>query len=130
MAIDKSEKMGEGGKEGRHQAALFYVDNGMVASSDPCWLQWSFNSLVGLFECVGLCTNVGKMVIMTCRPCPAAGNQSEEAYIRKMTGEGPTYWERQKERVECGDCKKDMAEGSLASHQMIQHGKAKADKWS
>ena len=60
----------------------------MLASSDPRWLQWAFNSLVGLFEHVGLRTNVGKTVSMTCRPCPAAGNQLEVAYGRKMTGEG------------------------------------------
>ena len=47
-----------------------------------------------------------------------------------MTGEGSTYQERQKERVECGDCGKEMAAGLLASHRMTQHGKAKADKWS
>ena len=67
-------------KEGRHQAALFYMDDGMVASSDPHWLQWAFNSLVGLFECVVLRTNVGKTASMVCRPCLAAGNQSEAAY--------------------------------------------------
>ena len=100
----------------------------MVALYDPCWLKWAFNALVGLFECVGLRTNVGKTISMTCRPCPEAGNQSEEAYGRKMTGEGPTYRERQKERVECGDCGKDMAAGLLESHCMVQHGKAKADK--
>ena len=77
----------------------------MVALSDPHWLQWAFNALVGLFERVGLRTNVGKTVSMTCRPCPATGNQSEEAYGREMTGEGPTYRERQKELVECGECR-------------------------
>ena len=76
---------------------------------------------------MGLRTNVGKTVSMTCRPCPAAGNQSEVAYRRKMTGEGPTYRERQKERVECGDCEKGMTAGSLEAHHMIQHGKAKTD---
>ena len=102
----------------------------MVASSDPRWLKWAFNAIVGLFERVGLRTNVGKTVSMTCRPCPAAGNQSEVAYGRKMTGEGPTYCEIQKERVKCGDCSKGMAAGSLESHRMIQHEKAKNDKWS
>ena len=102
----------------------------MVALSDPRWLQWSFKSLVGLFERVGLHTNVGKMVSMKCRPCPAAGNQSEVEYGRKMTGEGPTYRKRQKERVECGDCVKEMVAGSLEAHWMIQHGKAKANKLS
>ena len=80
---------------------------------------WAFNALVGLFERLGLRTNVGKTVSMTYRPCPEAGNQSEEAYGRKMTREGPTYWERQKERVECGDCGKEMAARLLAFHRMI-----------
>ena len=31
MALDKAEKRGERGKEGRHQAALFYAGDGMVA---------------------------------------------------------------------------------------------------
>ena len=130
MALDKAEKRGERGKEGRHQAALFYADDGMVASSDPRWLQWAFNALVGLFERVGLQTNVGKTVSMVCRPCPAAGNQSEAAYGRMMTGEGPTYQERQKERVKCGECGKEMAAGSLASHRMTQHRKVKEKQWS
>ena len=33
--IADTEEQGEIGKEGRHKAALFYADNGMVASSDP-----------------------------------------------------------------------------------------------
>ena len=73
--MTEAEKRVERGNEGRHQAALFYADNGMVASSDPRWLQWEFDALVGLFERVGLRTNVGKTVIMVCRPCQAAGTQ-------------------------------------------------------
>ena len=38
MALEKAEKRGDRGNEGRHQAALFYADDGMVASSDPRWL--------------------------------------------------------------------------------------------
>ena len=33
--IAGAEAQGERGKEGRHQAALFYADDGIVASSDP-----------------------------------------------------------------------------------------------
>ena len=40
MALDKAEKRGERVKGGRHQVALFYADDCMVASSDPRWLQW------------------------------------------------------------------------------------------
>ena len=72
---------------------------------------------------------MGKTVSMTCRLCPTAGNQLEVAHGHKMTGEEPTYRERLKERVKCGDCGKEMAAGSLEAHRMLQHGKAKEDKW-
>ena len=117
-------------REGRHQADLFYADDGMLASSDPQWLQWAFTQLVGLFDRVGLNMNTGKTVGMTCRPCTAAGNRSEEAYGRLMTGEGPTFRERKRERVKCGDCGKEVAAGSLDSYRMSQHGKARERRWT
>ena len=75
-----------------------------VALSDPRWLQGAFNTLVGLFDRVGLRTNFGKTVGMVCRPFQAADNQSGAAYGRRITREGPTYRERQKGRVPCRDC--------------------------
>ena len=96
MSMTKAEKRGERGNEGRHQAALFYADYGMVESSDPRWIQWAFDTLFSLFERVGLWNNVGKTVSTVCRPCQAAGTQSEAAYGRRMTGEGPKYQEHQK----------------------------------
>ena len=76
-------------REGRHQAALFYADNGMVASSDPAWIQGVFNALVGLFGRVGLRTNVGKIVSMVCHPFQAtAGNITQATYGRILTGGG------------------------------------------
>ena len=77
LAMEKAEKRGERGNKGRHQAALFYVDNGIVALSDPSWIQWAFDTLVSLFDRVGLRKNVGKTVSMVYRPCQAAGTQSE-----------------------------------------------------
>ena len=74
---------------------------------------------------MGLNTNTGKTVSMTCRPCTSAVNQSEEAYVRKMMGEGFTFRERKREQVECRDCGKEVAAGSLDSHRMYQHGKAR-----
>ena len=38
MALEEVEKKGGRGIEGRHQAALFYADDGMVALSNPRWL--------------------------------------------------------------------------------------------
>ena len=39
IAVTEEETRGERGREGRHKAALFYADDGMLASSDPQWLQ-------------------------------------------------------------------------------------------
>ena len=35
IAVEEAETQGERGREGRHEATLFYADDGMVASSDP-----------------------------------------------------------------------------------------------
>ena len=130
MALAESEKRGERGSEDLQQAALFFADDGMVASSEPRWIQWEFDTLVSLFEWVRLWTNVGKTFSMVCRPCQASGTQLVAAYGRKMTGEVPTYRERQKERVQCGECRKEMAAVLLASHRMTQHGQATEDRCS
>ena len=130
MALAEAKKMRERGGEGRHQAALFYAYDGMVASSDPCWIKWAFDALVSLFKRVGLWTIVGKTVRMFFQPCHAAGTQSVAAYGKNITGEGPTYQERQKEQVECGECGKETTAGSLASHRMTQHGQEKEERWS
>ena len=79
---------------------------------------------------MGLRTNVGKTDSLVCRSCQAARNQSEAAYRRNMTGEGPTYPERQKERFESMEYGKDVAAGLLASHRMMHHGQAKEERWS
>ena len=78
---------------------MFYADDGMVASSDPAWLQGAFSALVAIFGRVGLQTNVGKTVSMACHPCRAgAGNRTEAGYSRRLTGVGKTCTERQRER--------------------------------
>ena len=38
------------GWEVKHQSALFYTDDGMVASSDSGWLQGDFRTLIGIFN--------------------------------------------------------------------------------
>ena len=50
LATQEAVRRGERGRERRHQAALFYADDGMIASTDPRWLQWAFTILVGLFD--------------------------------------------------------------------------------
>ena len=43
--VEESEARGELGKEGRHQAALFYAADSMFTLSDPAWFQGAFNAL-------------------------------------------------------------------------------------
>ena len=83
--VESEEARGGRGKEGRHQSYLFYADDDMVMSSNPIWLQGAFNTLVRLFDRVGLKTNVGKTVGMVCCPLQAAGTQLEAEYGRRMT---------------------------------------------
>ena len=77
VMVEGAEERGKRGQEGRHQNSLFYADDGMIASSDSQWLQGAFSTLIGLFNRVGLQTNVRKTVGMVCLPCQATGTQSE-----------------------------------------------------
>ena len=66
------------------KAALFYANNGVVASTDPGWLQSEFDLMMGLFDRVGLRTNVRKTVWMVGRPFWTSGVRSDKAYTQRM----------------------------------------------
>ena len=80
--------VGQGGCgwEGRHKNALFCADDSMIASSDPGCLKAACSTLLGMFDQMGLKTNVGKTVGMVFRPCQVAGTQSKAAYKLQMMG--------------------------------------------
>ena len=87
--VTETAEKGETGREGRHQLAVFYANDGMVVSSDPAWLQGAFSALVAIFDRVGLQTSVNKTVSMAFHPCRAtAGNRTAAGYIRRLTGVG------------------------------------------
>ena len=121
--IADAESQGRLGQEGLHQAVLLYWDNGMVPSSNPCWLNGTFNTLVGLFYRVGLRKNVGNTVGMVYHLCQAGRNLYMEEYGQRVTGVGPTYKERLKGPVVCSECGKLLTARSLLSHLMTQHGR-------
>ena len=50
---------------------FLYADKRMVASTNLGWIQTAFDILTGLFDRVGLKTNVRKIVGMACHPCQA-----------------------------------------------------------
>ena len=90
LVIAGTKERGERVHEGRNQAALFYADYGVVASSEPRWIQGAFNTPACLFGRVVLQTNVGNTVGMVCRPCLASLNQLETEFGRRITCEGAT----------------------------------------
>ena len=122
--VERAVKQRRHEQEGRHQNSLFCVDDFMIVLLDPGSLQGSFSTLVGMFDRVGLNTNVGKMVGRVFRLCQSAGTQLEAAYERQIMGAGPSYWERQCVRVQCSECREDISLGSLEVHLQTQHGKA------
>ena len=64
---------------------LFYVDDGYIASRDPVFLQTCLDILVGIFERVGLFTNVKKTKAMTCLPGKIRYSLSKESYKKRFT---------------------------------------------
>ena len=101
------------------------MDNVLVASANTGWIQTVSDTLTWIFNRVGLRTNVRKTVGMVCQPFRVVEVQADEAYKIRMTGEGQRYQERQQEQVQCLECGKDLARGSLASHRQTQYGVAR-----
>ena len=69
--------------------------------------------LTGLFDRVGLQTNVDKTVLMVC----------QSVYTRRIIGVVPYLWEWQQEIVWCPECELELAVGYLEEHQQAQHVK-------
>ena len=78
----------------------------MLAYTIPIWLQTTFDTLTGLFDWVGLNTNVRKTVGMVCHPCRAVRVWADKAHNQKMTGVERNYKEIQRERVSFPKCGK------------------------
>ena len=68
------------GREIQRRAAFFFADDSLISSTWPEWLQRSFDTLTGLFDLLGLRTNVEKTVCMVCQICRTVGKHSDEAY--------------------------------------------------
>ncbi len=57
---------------------VLYVDNRLIASRDPVWLQESFNVLIGLFGRIGLFTSAAKAKVMVSIPGRIREGYAEE----------------------------------------------------
>ena len=120
---DGRQQVEEGHQQTKVKEAFLYDDNGILASTNPGWIQSAFDTLMGICDRLGLRTNVCKTVGMVCSPFWAAGVRADEAYNRRMTGEGKSL--RQWERVLCLECGKEMTKGSLVTHHQNQYSVAK-----
>ena len=69
-----------------NKSTFFYVNGGLVASTNMVWFQWLFDVMIGLFDQVGLWTNVVEKVMMVFRPVPIKFRQSTPEYGRNITG--------------------------------------------
>ena len=107
------------------KAEFINANDGVVASTDLIWLQSEFNFLAGLFDRVGLQTNVRKTVGMVCRPCWESRVRAVKSYARSMTGEGRIFKEWQRKQVSCTECEKELEKRSLVMRRQNQHSVAK-----
>ena len=99
--------------------AIFYVDDGYIASRDAEFLQEALNILVVTFKCTGLATNTKKMQTMVCMPGKIRVQLPTDSY--KCLRVGAAAWEESKRAVVCHVCEKTLQARSLRSHLESTH---------
>jgi hypothetical protein len=105
--------------EASREIVVFFVDNGLVGSRDPIWLQSTLDVLVILFETIGLRTNPDKTKVMTCVPWNIRVAHTVEVY--HMQQYGPVNPTAKHHWVEYNICGMSLAAGSLRSHLEMKH---------
>jgi hypothetical protein len=102
----------------RDQCIAFFMDNGLVSTRYPVWLQSSFDILTQLFERIGLLANANKTKVMICVPGKIRVAPTEMEYASQQAGNTTTTkrcW------VDCDVCGASLAAESLQSHLETQH---------
>ena len=100
--------------------ALFYADDGYLASRDPALLQEAIDILVPLFERVGLRCNTTKTEAMICVPGRIRTRLSTASYLQRFGYANEGEWD--KRRVVCDRCDAELSAASLRGHLATQHG--------
>ena len=67
---------------------LFYEYYGLIESTNPVWLQWVFDILIGIFERFGIINNMENMVTMVCQPGTIISQHSTASYGWRMNRKG------------------------------------------
>ncbi len=102
----------------------FYVDDGLIASCDPVWLQESFDILIGLIEWIGLFTNAAKTKSMVCIPGQIREGYMEEGYAEhKSQTDTPTSEKRVKWTVRFAvpALRLDLTTSGVTAQQILVH---------
>ena len=94
--------------------ALLYADDTLIAATDPKWLQQAIDLLVHLFCHMCLDTNIEKTKLMLCDCGYIPTHLSDQAYLRKMTGNGPTFRDQLCHKITCPKCNGQMSQGFVA----------------
>ena len=106
------------------ELALFYADDGMITGIDQARVRASLDIITSSFATVGLKMNACKTEFMVMTGGRHQLRMRTAAYTRRMTGEGTTYDEQRKEKVQCLKCGALVGRPSLKRHQ--ESGKCKS----
>ena len=101
------------------EIVVCFVDDGLVGSRDPVWLQSAMDVLVTHFEGIGLWTNPEKNNVMTCVPGNIQVAHTEEAYHVQQFGKSTPQ-----QKVigwSATSVGASLAAGSLCCHLETQH---------
>ncbi len=101
--------------------AIFYIDDGYLASRDSEFLQRALDILIDLFARVGLKTNVKKTQTMICTPGRIRTQLPMASYARMREGL-TTAEEWDSRKVQHHQCNKMMSATSLCRHLADQQG--------
>ena len=107
-------KHGMGLEDVRRLMACFCADDGLIVARDPDNLQVAFDVLTGLFDRVGLRTNITKTEATVFLPGRIRTPLMAEAYEARM--DDTFRAEKTGRQVDCHICHSSLAVGSLRSH--------------
>ena len=110
--------------------AIFYVDDGYIASRDPDFLQKALDMLVDIFRRTGLETNTKKTQAMVCTPGKIRVQLSRTSYRRMREGNGGIGGDEWESRVVvCRKCGKAMKIGAYANTSRASTTYMKVRSW-
>ena len=99
--------------------AIFYVDDGYIASKDAEFPQEALDILIEMFKRVGLATNTKKTLAMVCTPGNIRLQLPTDSYRRLR--EGVATGEEGKRAVVCHMCEAGLQARSIRLHLKSNH---------